>query len=90
MGEFLTRHGYASAPPVLGAIEIERHGPDRKKEPSTIGIVHRFVANRGDGWDFTLEAVGKSKDPATYAPHATLLGRRVAEMHAVLAKASPS
>ena len=79
MGEFLTRNGYASAPRVLGAIEIERPGSD----PATVGILHQFLANRGDAWGFTLERLEK-KEP--YTKHAELLGRRVAEMHAVLAR----
>jgi trehalose synthase-fused probable maltokinase len=83
MGEFLTRQGYASTPPVLGAIEIERPGT---KEASSIGIIHRFVPNRGDAWSFTLEILEKSTSPDAYAAHAALLGKRVAEMHAVLAK----
>jgi trehalose synthase-fused probable maltokinase len=91
MGEFLTRHGYASSPPVLGAIEIERHRVPKgeRGEPSTVGVIHRFLENRGDAWEFTLGIVAKAKGPAAYEPHARLLGKRVKEMHDVLAKASP-
>lgn len=88
MGEFLTRHGYASTPPVLGAIEIDRHKP--KEERPTVGVFHRFLANRGDAWAFTLDKVKKAKGHAAYTPHATMLGRRVKEMHDVLAKATES
>jgi trehalose synthase-fused probable maltokinase len=85
MGEFLTRNGYAGAPPVLGAIEIERPA---SAEPATVGIVHRFSPNRGEAWGFTLAIL--AADPAAYGRHATLLGRRVAEMHAVLARGTGS
>ena len=84
MGEALTRHGYASIPQVLGAIEITRKGA----EPSTIGVVHRFLANEGDAWAYTLERVGKDPAPAAYRDDARLLGQRLGEMHAVLAAAT--
>jgi predicted trehalose synthase len=70
MGDFLTRHGYASAPPVMGAIELGT---------STVGILHRLVPNRGDAWTATL------KDMDAGLAHASLLGKRVGEMHVVLA-----
>ncbi len=81
MGEFLTRHGYASAPAVLGAIEIERGAG----EPATVGIVHRFLENQGDAWASTLADLARSPDPAAFRARAELLGRRVGEMHVVLA-----
>ncbi|MDB4997543.1 MAG: Trehalose synthase, partial [Myxococcaceae bacterium] len=68
MGEFLTAHGYASAPQVLGAIELEREG----SPVSTVGILHRFVSNRGDAWSFTLGELDTFFDRATVlgaAPH---------------------
>lgn len=89
MGEFLTRHGYASTAPVLGAIEIERPRP-HKGERLTVGVIHRFLENRGDAWELTLATVAKAKGHAAYEPHARLLGKRVKEMHDVLAKATES
>lgn len=85
MGEFLTRNGYTSAPPVLGAIEIER---EKGAPAATVGVAHRFSPNRGEAWAFTLDVLAKSKDPAAFRPHAELLGKRVGEMHAVLARAT--
>jgi trehalose synthase-fused probable maltokinase len=85
MGEFLTRHGYTSAPEVVGAIEIERPGA---KEPATVGILHRFVANEGDAWTSTLADLEASPEAATYLPRARRLGARVGEMHVVLAGGS--
>jgi maltose alpha-D-glucosyltransferase/alpha-amylase len=87
MGEFLTRHGYPSTAPVLGAIEIERPRPHKGERP-TVGVIHRFLENRGDAWEFTLATVAKAKGHAAYEPHARLLGKRVREMHDVLAKAT--
>lgn len=88
MGEYLTRHGYASSPPVLGAIEIEKR--PHKGERATVGVIHRYLENRGDAWEFTLATVAKAKGPAAYAPYAKLLGKRVKEMHEVLASATPN
>ncbi len=85
MGELLTKSGYAGTPPLLGAIEIER---PNAKEPSTVGIVHRFVPNRGDAWTFTLDLLARSNAAADYAPYASRLGKRIAEMHAALARAT--
>jgi maltose alpha-D-glucosyltransferase/alpha-amylase len=84
MGEYLTRQGYANSPPILGVIEIERP----TAEPATIGIVYRFVENRGDAWAFTLDVVAKWRDPAAFQRHAALLGRRVGELHEVLGRAT--
>jgi trehalose synthase-fused probable maltokinase len=93
VGEFLTRHGYASAPLVAGAIEIgfgERSGSGQgvgtEPQPATVGILHRFVPNRGDAWTATLQALEASDAVEAYRTKAALLGRRVGEMHAVLAK----
>lgn len=84
MGAFLTVHGHASSPPVVGAIEIERDG----EEPATVGVLHRFVANEGDAWTFTLGELESSRDPKSFVAHAALLGKRVGEMHVVLASGS--
>jgi trehalose synthase-fused probable maltokinase len=83
MGEFLTQHGYSSSPQVVGAIELERAGGG--KSASTVGILHRFVANQGDAWTFTLKELDASRSPERYLPHAALLGRRLGELHVVLA-----
>jgi trehalose synthase-fused probable maltokinase len=88
MGEYLTKSGYTSTPPVLGAIELERERAAAKegREPSTIGIVHAFSPNRGEAWSFTLDVLAKSKDPKAFAEHAKLLAKRVREMHEVLGR----
>jgi len=86
MGEVLTRQGYASAPPVMGAIELES-GPSSR---STVGILHRQVVNRGDAWGATLKELSAQRGEAggKSLADAALLGRRVGEMHVVLAGAT--
>jgi trehalose synthase-fused probable maltokinase len=81
MGEFLTQNGYAGAPAVVGAIEIER----ASGEPWTVAVLHRFVANQGDAWTRALAEIAKDSSPSAYRSRAERLGTRVGEMHIVLA-----
>ncbi|WP_394836358.1 putative maltokinase [Pendulispora rubella] len=93
MGEFLTQAGYAHAPAVAGAIDLARGGA----EPATLGILHRFVPNRGDAWAFFLGRLAQvaERPPAPGADplgddraRVRLLATRVAEMHVALASRS--
>ena len=57
VGLFLTeRVGFSHAPPVAGAIEFRRRGVE---EPMTLAILEGFVANQGDAWAYTLDALGR-------------------------------
>jgi len=51
-------------------------------------VVHRFLANEGDAWAYTLAEIGKDPTPSAYREQARLLGQRLGEMHAVLAAAT--
>lgn len=88
MGELLTLAGYEHAPQLAGTIVVDRAG----KEASTLGLLHRFVANQGDAWTFTLAelrahlAGGHSSE--RYVALAELLGKRVGQMHVALASRS--
>ncbi|HXJ65195.1 MAG TPA: maltose alpha-D-glucosyltransferase, partial [Actinomycetota bacterium] len=56
IGRFLTREArFEHIPPVCGAIELRR---GKTAEPMTIAVLQRFVANEGDAWTFTLDALG--------------------------------
>jgi trehalose synthase-fused probable maltokinase len=56
IGRFLTEQaGYPHSPAVAGAIEYR----PRKGEPSSLAIVQQCVANQGDAWHFTLDAVDR-------------------------------
>jgi maltose alpha-D-glucosyltransferase/alpha-amylase len=91
MTRWLRAHGFAHVPTLLG--EVIREGPDG--EPHTLMIVQGFVYNQGDGWHWTLESLarladeteGASRDFENYRNFAGSLGRRLAEMHALLASA---
>ncbi len=53
IGAFLTEHGFQNTPAVLGTLEY-RSGD----EVYAAGILQKFVANKGDAWGYTLEALG--------------------------------
>jgi trehalose synthase-fused probable maltokinase len=87
VGEFLTHAGYAHTPPLLAAIELERPG----RPAATVGMVHAFVANHGDAWTQTVDAIvraGTGGELSALEESLVAMRRlatRVAEMHAVLA-----
>jgi maltose alpha-D-glucosyltransferase/alpha-amylase len=54
IGRFLTEQAaFAHTPAVAGALEYRQdHG-----EPTTVAILHSFVPNQGDAWQYTLDAL---------------------------------
>jgi maltose alpha-D-glucosyltransferase/alpha-amylase len=97
MSRALTERGFAGAPALLG--DIVRIGADGAEY--TLAVLQVFVENQGDGWDWSLRQLeriveegatpfGRGEDTvfAPYAAFARTLGRRVGEMHALLAQAS--
>jgi maltose alpha-D-glucosyltransferase/alpha-amylase len=99
MTRFLTERGFAQTAPLLG--EVVRVTPDGT--PRTLVVLQGFVRNQGDGWGWTLDFLNRAveqmavTDSSTedqqdafsgYSVFATALGRRLAEMHAVLAEGS--
>ena len=86
MVRYLVAGGYEAVPPVLG--EVRRVG-----DGTLLMLAQRFVHNQGDAWGWTLAMLERlaTDDSATFANYATFaetLGRRLAEMHAVLARPS--
>ena len=96
MTRYLTEHGYSNGAPLYG--EVVRVGADG--EPATIGLIQGFIRNQGDGWGWTLDFLarvveelavtgveGEANDDAwrDYEIFAGAVGRRLAELHAVLA-----
>jgi maltose alpha-D-glucosyltransferase/alpha-amylase len=56
LGRYLVeRAGFEHTPAVAGALEYRVDGA----EPSTLAIVHEFVPNEGDAWQFTLDALSR-------------------------------
>jgi maltose alpha-D-glucosyltransferase/alpha-amylase len=97
MSRYLTQHGFANAPPLLGEVcHI-----DKKGERYSLAVAQGFVRNQGDAWTWMLdrfnralddlatqEAAARADDVADYLAIARLIGRRLGEMHAVLAQSS--
>lgn len=55
VGRFLTeKKGFTVAPPLAGAIEYRQ----RQKAPQTLAVLHSFIPNQGDAWQYTLDALG--------------------------------
>lgn len=86
MVRYLTAHGFEAVPPVLG--EVRRVAND-----TLVMLAQRFVHNQGDAWSWTLAALDRMATNeegtfANYAHFAETLGRRLAEMHIVLARSS--
>lgn len=52
IGRFLTRKArFPNIPGVVGALEYRESGRD----PSTLAVLHHFVENRGDAWQYTID-----------------------------------
>ena len=97
MSRFLTEHNYANTPPLLG--EIVRVSEDGT--PHTLVVVQGFVRNQGDGWQWTLDYLAREVESmaltdstveeqadgfAGYTVFAGAVGRRLGELHALLAQ----
>ncbi|HQT79409.1 MAG TPA: maltose alpha-D-glucosyltransferase [Rhodopila sp.] len=97
MSRYLTEQGYANTPALLG--EVVRIDPDGTRH--TLSVAQAFVRNQGDAWTWTTdlllrelsditngdEAVAPTvASHADYVQFASLLGRRLAEMHLVLTR----
>lgn len=55
-------------------------------EPTTLGVLQRFLPGSSDGWALALASVAEDGD---FRPEAAALGRATAEVHASLAAALP-
>jgi maltose alpha-D-glucosyltransferase/alpha-amylase len=99
MSRFLTEHEFANTPPLLG--EMVRVDNDGMRH--TLAVAQGFIRNQGDAWTWTLDWLtralsnlagaeeAEAAEPTQFADYdaiATLLGRRLGEMHNVLAQPS--
>ncbi|MBW4329276.1 maltose alpha-D-glucosyltransferase [Stakelama sp. CBK3Z-3] len=88
MVRYLTKQGFANVPPIMGT--VVRSDQD---ERTLLMLAQRFVYNQGDCWQWMLGALERaaSDAEASFAnaeDFAGNTGRRLAEMHALLAKDS--
>ncbi len=96
MTGYLTDAGFANIAPLLG--EVVRYDADRT--PHTVSLLQGFIHNQGDAWAWTLDylegaagdtsgsndRVGAQDALAGIFGFASAIGRRLAEMHAVLSR----
>jgi maltose alpha-D-glucosyltransferase/alpha-amylase len=56
LGRFLTeKEPFSNTAPVAGVIEYKT----RWREPVTLGILHGYVRNEGDAWQYTVDSLGR-------------------------------
>jgi len=55
IGEYLTRSGFTRIPPLKGTIDYETPGHDR----ASVAMLQEFVKNQGNGWQVTIEVLGR-------------------------------
>jgi maltose alpha-D-glucosyltransferase / alpha-amylase len=97
MGRYLTEQGFGNTPPLLG--DVVRVAPDGTQ--STLAVALGFVRNEGDAWSWTLDHVSRATESLATGETAknteadlladcdaviTAIGRRLGEMHAILAR----
>jgi maltose alpha-D-glucosyltransferase/alpha-amylase len=97
MGRFLTLNGFANTPAMLG--EVSRQGADGRHY--TLMLMQRFLHNQGDGWLWTLSTLERAAQAGSlpvldasgtvtpmqeFETFVGTLGRRLGEMHGVLAR----
>ena len=86
MVDYLVAHGFANVPPVFGTVKRASDG-----EETLVMLLQAFVYNQGDGWQWTLGALERLATDtdwsfSNYENFAANLGRRLREMHDVLAR----
>jgi maltose alpha-D-glucosyltransferase/alpha-amylase len=83
MVRYLSEHRYANTPPLLG--EVRRI--DRDGRAYSMVVMQKFVPNQGDAWDYTLNFIkDHQNDLSDYAIFVAVTGKRLAQLHEVLAK----
>ncbi|MBV9757467.1 MAG: maltose alpha-D-glucosyltransferase [Alphaproteobacteria bacterium] len=96
MTRYLTERGFANIAPLYGdVVRLDEDGT-----PHTLALLQGFVRNQGDGWAWTLDFLARTVEElavtgateaaesdafVSYRGFAGAVGRRLAELHAVLA-----
>ena len=64
VGMFLTGHGFARVPPLVGTINyLHPNG-----EPGSVAMLQEFIRNQGSGWDVTIDELGRYLERAAAKP----------------------
>jgi maltose alpha-D-glucosyltransferase/alpha-amylase len=102
MSDYLTANGYGNAPPLLGsAWRVSEAVEGKEADRQALIVVQGFVRNQGDGWTWLLDFLSRTADTLAmatddraeevdaFAPLLSFtgaIGKRLAELHAVLAR----
>jgi maltose alpha-D-glucosyltransferase/alpha-amylase len=99
MSRYLTSHGFANAPAMLG--EVTRIDNEGKRH--VLAVAQAFIRNQGDAWTWVLNQANRAFDATTsreasaearvddirdYHAFAATIGRQLGNMHVVLAQAT--
>ena len=100
VGGYLTQAGFANIAPLLG--EVRR--VDSSGEPHTLMVLQGYLSSQGDAWQWTQDTLSRAvRDElaggvstmesqytalAELEAFAAMLGQRLGEMHALLARSS--
>ena len=97
IGEFLLRRGFSRVPPLVGTIGYATAG----QEDASVAMLQEFVPNQGNGWQVTIDELGRYFERVLTAPElraeeavgsylatAEVLGRRTGELHVALGSAA--
>ncbi|HZO36899.1 MAG TPA: phosphotransferase [Solirubrobacteraceae bacterium] len=77
IARFLSDHGFAHVPPLLGWYEVEGLAID-----ATLGLLQGYVAGGRDGWELAREEILTAPD--RFIERLGRLGEVIGELHAVL------
>src|SRR5690606_32123881 len=67
IGRFLTEQtDFEAIAPVAGALTFETDG----SEPMSVGILHGYIPNEGDAWEYTLDVLGGYAERVLAEPEA--------------------
>jgi maltose alpha-D-glucosyltransferase/alpha-amylase len=95
MSRYLTAAGFANAPPLLGeVVQVSKAGISH-----TLAVILGFVRNQGDAWSWVLDHLKRALHSLASDSESDILtdceaiaaaiGRRLGEMHRVLAQQTP-
>jgi maltose alpha-D-glucosyltransferase/alpha-amylase len=97
LSRYLTVHGFANTPSLLGEVVHTSNAGER----NSLAVVQAFIRNQGDAWSWTLDQFNRALEDlstredeaerqadkfADYTAVAAAIGKRLGEMHTVLAR----
>jgi maltose alpha-D-glucosyltransferase/alpha-amylase len=68
IGQYLIARRFTHVPPPVGVIEYERRGD----QPAALAMLQEFVGNQGNGWQVTVDELGRYFERRTGRPLPTI------------------